>query len=79
MKVIGQAIARELGQYPVSPAGACALIEPGERFDVYDLHGVPAWADEVVEKVEPPPPPAKPPKLPKSSKEPAPPTADEIA
>lgn len=48
MKVIGQAIARELGQYPVNPTGACALIEPGQVFDVYEGPGLPAWADEVV-------------------------------
>lgn len=73
MKVIGQAIAREVGQYPVSPTGACDLIQPGRQFDVYDKHGVPTWADEVVEAPAPTPAPSKPTKGPK------PPAAADIA
>lgn len=60
MKVIGQAVAREMGQYPVNPAGACALIEPGQVFDVYDTPGLPAWADKVVKRKAQPQEPAEP-------------------
>lgn len=71
MKVIGRAVAREVGQYPVNAAGSCDLIEPGREFDVYEVHGVPGWAEEVV--ADAPKAPAK-----KAAKG-APPTVDEIA
>lgn len=63
MKVIGQAVARSRGQYPVLDSGACALIEPGQTFDIFDSPGLPAWADEV--------PPPEPPRQLKARKTPA--------
>lgn len=51
-KVIGRARALARGYYPVNDAGNCALIEPGDEFDLREGHEAGPWFERLQPEVQ---------------------------